>query len=221
VEDTGIGMSEEFQQKIFEAFSQEENGSRTNYKGTGLGMAITKKFIDLMGGTISVRSTRGKGTCFMIDLTFDTDPEVQEIEEPTAAVSLVGMHVLLVEDNELNLEIAQEILEDEHVDVTCAENGRIAVDTFTAAPEGAFDVILMDVMMPEMNGYEATRAIRASHHPQSQSIPIIAMTANAYAEDVEAALDSGMNAHVSKPIDFERLFAVLQQYYQQGGKRKS
>jgi signal transduction histidine kinase/CheY-like chemotaxis protein len=215
IADTGIGMSEEYQTKIFEAFSQEDNGSRTNYKGTGLGMAITKQFVDLMGGTITVHSKLGEGSRFIVELTFDIDTAQHEEHAQLEQVDLTGMRVLLVEDNELNLEIAEEILKDEEIDVTCAENGRAAVDTFLSMPPGSFDAILMDVMMPEMNGYEATKAIRSSSHPQAESIPIIAMTANAYAEDVQTALASGMNAHVSKPIDFDRLFTVLNQYYHQ------
>jgi CheY-like chemotaxis protein len=211
-EDNGIGMSEEFQTKIFEAFSQEDGGSRTTYKGTGLGMAITKQFVDLMGGTIQVESKLHEGSRFTVELTFDIDPEYQEKRVVEEHVSLAGMRVLLVEDNDLNLEIAQEMLEDEEMMVDTAVNGQIAVDMFTSAPAGTYDVILMDVMMPVMNGYEATRAIRASSHPEGTSIPIIAMTANAYTEDVQAALDAGMNAHVAKPIDFGRLFAVLNQY---------
>jgi CheY-like chemotaxis protein len=206
-------MSEEFQEKIFEAFSQEDGGSRTNYKGTGLGMAITKQFVDRMGGTIQVESKRGEGSCFTIELDFEIDQEkkAQPVETPEE-VSIKGMRVLLVEDNELNIEIAQELLEDEDVVVTTAENGQIAVDTFTQAPPGTFDAILMDVMMPVMNGLDATRTIRASDHPEAKTIPIIAMTANAYAEDVSACLTAGMNEHIAKPIDFDRLFNVLNQY---------
>jgi CheY-like chemotaxis protein len=138
--------------------------------------------------------------------------EAAEAETTEEEVPLDGMKILLVEDNELNMEIAQELLEDEGMDVTTAENGKIAYDTFTNAPEKSFDAILMDIMMPVMNGHEATRAIRSSNHPEAKSIPIIAMTANAFAEDVQAALEAGMNAHVAKPIDVDRLFSVLRQY---------
>jgi CheY-like chemotaxis protein len=211
--DTGVGMSEEFQKKIFEAFSQEDGGSRTTYKGTGLGMAITKQFVEKMGGTIQVESKQGQGSCFTVELEFDIDQEkkAEPIDVPDE-ISVKGMRVLLVEDNELNIEIAQELLEDEEVQVTTAENGQIAVDTFTQAPPDTFDAILMDVMMPVMNGLDATRAIRASNHPEAKTIPIIAMTANAYAEDVSASLAAGMNEHIAKPIDFDRLFTVLNQY---------
>ncbi len=210
--DTGVGMSEEFQKKIFDAFTQEDGGSRTTYKGTGLGMTISKQFVDMMGGTIRVESRQGQGSCFTVEMDFDIDPEQRVQEEVPVQVSLKGMHVMLVEDNELNMEIAQELLEDEGIEVTTAENGQIAVDTFTQASAGTFDAILMDIMMPVMNGLEATKTIRASDHPEAKTIPIIAMTANAYVEDVNASLAAGMNAHIAKPIDFERLFTVLGQY---------
>lgn len=213
VEDNGVGMSEAFQEKIFEAFSQEDGGNRTTYKGTGLGMTITKQFVDLMGGTIQVRSQLDQGSCFIVEIPFDINPEQKrETAAHSDTVVLAGMRILLVEDNELNLEIAQEILEDENMTVTTAENGQIAVETFTGAAAGTFDAILMDIMMPVMNGLEATRAIRSSDHPEAKTIPIIAMTANAYSEDIRTALDAGMNAHLAKPIDFDRLFSVLSQY---------
>jgi signal transduction histidine kinase/ActR/RegA family two-component response regulator len=212
VQDTGMGMSEEFQKKIFDPFTQEDGGARTTYKGSGLGMAITKQYVELMGGTIQVQSKLNEGSCFIVELAFEIDPEAR-IEVPEHITNgLKGMRVLLVEDNELNMEIAQELLEDEGVTVTTAENGQIAVDTFTNAPAGSFDAILMDVMMPVMNGHEATRTIRASNHPEAKTIPIIAMTANAYVEDVNASLAAGMNEHIAKPIDFDRLFSVLNQY---------
>jgi signal transduction histidine kinase/ActR/RegA family two-component response regulator len=210
--DTGVGMSEEFQKKIFEAFTQEDGGSRTTYKGTGLGMTISKQFVDMMGGTLSVESRQGEGSCFTVEMEFDIDPDQKVVEDVPVVTSLKGMRVMLVEDNELNMEIAQELLEDEGIEVTTAENGQIAVDTFTQAAAGSYDAILMDIMMPVMNGLEATKAIRASDHPEAKTIPIIAMTANAYVEDVNASLAAGMNAHVAKPIDFERLFTVLGQY---------
>jgi CheY-like chemotaxis protein len=215
IKDSGIGMTEEFQTRIFEAFSQENGGSRTEYKGTGLGMAITKKFVDLMDGSITVESRLGEGSCFTVDIVFDIDRDVKQQTEEHTAVCLEGMNVLLVEDNELNMEIAREILEDEGVNITCAENGKIAVDTFLSKPEGTFDAILMDIMMPVMNGYEATKAIRKSSHAEASTIPIIAMTANAYAEDVQTALAAGMSAHVAKPIDLNKLFSVLNEYKRQ------
>jgi signal transduction histidine kinase/CheY-like chemotaxis protein len=220
-EDSGIGMSEEFQNKIFDEFTQEENSnSRTTYKGTGLGMAISKNFVDMMGGTISVRSEQGKGTCFTVELTFDL-VEGQEVSEAiseavaNAPINLEGMKVLLVEDNELNMEIATEILSDEGIVVSEAVDGKDAYDKFMASKPGDYDAVLMDIMMPNMNGYEATEAIRASDHPCAKTIPIIAMTANAYREDVEKAFASGMNDHVAKPIDIDRLLGVLNGYYNQ------
>jgi signal transduction histidine kinase/CheY-like chemotaxis protein len=212
-EDTGIGMSEEFQKKIFDEFSQEDKGGRTNYQGTGLGMAIAKKFIELMGGTISVRSHQGEGSCFTVEILFDIaeTPHTEVADKPKTQIH--GMKVLLVEDNELNMEIAREILEEEGVVVTEAWDGQKAYETFLASKPGDFDVILMDIMMPVMNGYEAARAIRKSDHPMAKSIPIIAMTANAYREDVEKALEAGMNAHVAKPIHIDLLMTVLEQYH--------
>jgi signal transduction histidine kinase/ActR/RegA family two-component response regulator len=210
--DTGIGMSEEFQKKIFEPFSQEDGGSRTTYKGTGLGMAISKQFVDMMGGTIALESHQGEGSRFTVELDFPIDQE-HSVEEPeTEEISLAGMRVLLVEDNELNMEIAQELLEDEGIKVVTAENGQIGADTFLKEPANTFDVILMDVMMPVLNGYEATKLIRASDHPEAKTIPIVAMTANAYDEDIKAALKAGMNDHVAKPIEIDRLFSVLNHY---------
>jgi signal transduction histidine kinase len=216
-EDTGIGISEKFQSKIFDEFSQEEKGGRSTYQGTGLGMAISKKFIELMGGNISVRSRLGEGTCFTVDLEFDVDEEYRTKVSSDKKVELQGMKVLLVEDNELNMEIARVILTEEGIDVTEAENGKIAYDIFTESVPNRFDLILMDVMMPVMNGYEATKAIRESAHPQAGTIPIIAMTANAYREDVERAMDAGMNAHVAKPVDVALLMSVLEKYKNAAG----
>jgi signal transduction histidine kinase len=211
-EDTGIGISEEFQEKIFDEFSQEEKGGRSTYQGTGLGMAISRNFIEQMGGTISVRSKQGEGTCFTVTVTFDIDTEQRAIPVYHESVQLQGMKVLLVEDNDLNMEIAEEILKEEGIIVTEAKNGEIAYQKFVDSRPGDFDMILMDVMMPVMNGYDATRAIRSADHPQAKRIPIIAMTANAYREDVERAKEAGMNAHVAKPIDIKVLLSVLAEY---------
>jgi CheY-like chemotaxis protein len=216
-EDTGIGISEEFQKKIFDEFSQEAKGGRSTYQGTGLGMAISKKFVDSMGGTISVRSRLGEGTCFVVEMEFDVDDEYKTASTDVEEVHLNGMKALLVEDNELNMEIAEEILEDEGLIITEAENGQIAVDKFAASEPGDFDVILMDVMMPVMNGYEATKAIRHLNRPDAETIPIIAMTANAYKEDVEQAMEAGMNAHIAKPVKVELLLSVLEHYRKQVG----
>ncbi len=211
-EDTGIGISEEFQKRIFDEFSQEEKGGRSTYQGTGLGMAISQKYIALMGGSISVRSKLGEGSCFTVDITFDIDEEHRERAPYDKSAQLCGMKVLVVEDNELNMEIATEILRDEGIIVTKAVNGQEAYDKFVMSEPGDYDAILMDVMMPVMNGYESTRAIRASSHPMAKTIPIIAMTANAYREDVKMAKEVGMNDHVAKPIDIKLLFSVLERY---------
>jgi CheY-like chemotaxis protein len=205
-------MSEEFQSKIFEAFSQEDNGSRTIFKGTGLGMAIAKKYLDLMGGKIAIRSKVNEGSCFTVDITFDIDPDKRVENNIVIGDNVSGMKVLVVEDNALNMEIAQEILEDEGVIVTGAENGKVAYDIFTQSEPGTFDVILMDIMMPVMNGFDATKAIRESEHPEAKTIPIVAMTANAFAEDVRASLEAGMNAHIAKPINIPMLLSVLNSY---------
>jgi signal transduction histidine kinase len=215
-EDTGIGISEEFKAKIFDEFSQEEKGGRSTYQGTGLGMAISKKFIELMGGTIDVRSRLGQGTCFTVELTFDIDEEYREKDSHNKKVQLQGMKVLLVEDNELNMEIAREILQDEGILITEAVDGSQAVELFANSKPGDFDAILMDIMMPVMNGYDATRAIRGLSHPSAKTVPIIAMTANAYREDVEKAMDAGMDAHVAKPIDVSLLLSVLDQCGKRG-----
>jgi signal transduction histidine kinase len=211
-EDTGIGISEEFQSKIFDEFSQEESSGRSTYQGTGLGMAISKKFIELMNGTIRVKSSLGKGTCFTVEIVFEIVDDYSTKLSYDRTTQLQGMKILLVEDNELNMEIAREILEEEGLLITEARNGQQAFDLFKNSQPGDFDVILMDIMMPVMNGYEATRAIRNSEHPEAKTIPIVAMTANAYREDVEMALDAGMNAHVAKPIDIHLLLSVLEQY---------
>jgi CheY-like chemotaxis protein len=211
-EDTGIGISREFQEKIFDEFSQEEKGGRSSYQGTGLGMAISKNFIELMGGSIRVKSRLGEGSCFTVDLTFDVDTEHREQMVYDKRIQLRGMKVLLAEDNELNMEIATEILKEEGVEVTEAEDGQAAYELFMASRPGEYDVVLMDIMMPVMNGYEATKAIRQSSHPMAMAIPIIAMTANAYREDVEKSRDAGMNAHVAKPIDMDLLLSVLEKH---------
>jgi signal transduction histidine kinase len=212
IDDNGIGMSEEFQGKIFDEFSQEHEDGRTNYKGTGLGMAISKNLVELMGGTITLKSKLGEGSCFKVMMEFEIDADHKEEAEETGRANLSGLKILLVEDNELNMEIAQEILGDEGVETTPAVNGKEAVDIFTSSSEGTFDAILMDVMMPVMNGIDATIAIRASDHPQAKTIPIIAMTANAYKEDEEKVISAGMNAHVAKPVNVDVLLATLGRY---------
>ena len=209
-EDTGIGMKPEFLGKIFTPFAQEDNGSRTNYNGTGLGMAITKQFVELMGGEIRVTSTFGKGSCFMGEIPLEIDRSAAAAQANDAAVTdISGMRILLVEDNELNMEIACELLEDEGAEVTTAEDGQIAVDTFRNAELYHFDAVLMDIMMPNLNGYDATKAIRALDRADAGRIPIIAMSANAFEEDVKKSLEVGMNAHLAKPINVAELIKTL------------
>lgn len=214
IEDTGIGMSEEFQEHLFEPFTQEQSDARTCYRGTGLGMAITKNLVEQMGGTISVRSIQGEGTTFTVLLPIERVKEevtaAQQMEECHADVS--GMQVLLVEDNEINREIAQYMLEDAGVTVVNAENGRRAVEIFEASQEGAFDCILMDLMMPVMDGFEATRIIRDMERNDAGSVPVIALSANAFAEDAQRAKEAGMNEHLAKPLDMEEVFKVMASY---------
>lgn len=215
IEDTGIGMSEEFIKYIFEPFTQESKDARTNFKGAGLGMSITKKLIDRMGGTIEVESQLGKGSTFKVTLSvqidgkqYKTDKKTETLEEDVS-VDVSGMHVLLVDDNEINCEIVQYMLEDSGMTVTIAENGKIAVDAFANSEHNAFDCILMDVMMPVMNGLDATRAIRKLNRPDAGTVPIIALSANAFEEDIKEAKDAGMNEHLTKPVDMDRLFRVM------------
>ena len=209
--DTGIGMTEEFQKYIFEPFAQEHTGSRTKFVGTGLGMPISKKLIEKMGGTITFKSEEGVGTTFVIRVPFriDTDrSDKVETGEKTEA-SIRGMHILLAEDNELNMEIAEFLLQNEGAVVTKAWNGQEAVELFEKSRSGEFDVILMDIMMPVMNGYEATKMIRALDREDAKEVPIIAMTANAFTEDRIRAKEAGMDEHVAKPVDGELLVKVI------------
>ncbi|MDD6273184.1 MAG: ATP-binding protein, partial [Clostridiaceae bacterium] len=210
--DTGVGMSEEFVEHIFDEFSQEENSARTKYKGTGLGMAITKRYVDLMGGTIRVESQKGKGSTFIVELPLElTDAEhIQKQDVPIAAAKLTGVKILMAEDNDLNAEIATIQLEECGMQVTRAVDGEEVVAIFASHPADTFDIILMDVMMPKMNGYEATKVIRSlDDRPDGRTIPIIAMTANAFAEDVQASMDAGMNGHLSKPIVMDEVVKTI------------
>lgn len=203
ISDTGIGMSEEFQEHIFDEFAQEQSDARTQYKGTGLGMSIAKHYIDLMGGTISVQSQKKKGTIFTVEIPLEIveKENVPKQDIPVDLSDVAGIQVLLAEDNDLNAEIAMIQLEELGLKVTRAVDGKQAVDLFTQNPKGTFDVILMDIMMPQMNGYEATAAIRnLVDRPDGHTIPIIALTANAFAEDVQTSINAGMNDHLSKPI---------------------
>ena len=209
--DTGIGMTEAFQKQIFEPFAQEHTGSRTRFAGTGLGMPITKKLVEKMGGTIAFESEEGAGTTFVIRIPFKIDPDVDKREEQKdiSEKSIKGLHVLLAEDNELNMEIAEFMLRNEGVAVTKAWNGQEAVELFRKSGTGEFDVILMDIMMPVMNGYEAAKTIRSMEREDAKVIPIIAMTANAFTEDRLRAKEAGMDEHIAKPVDVELLVKVI------------
>ena len=209
--DTGIGMTDEFQKHIFEPFAQEHTGSRTKFAGTGLGMPITKKLVEKMGGTITFESEKSVGTTFVIRVPFKLDPDADKREEQTDASekSIKGLHILLAEDNELNMEIAEFVLQDEGADVTKAWDGQEAVELFRNSAPGEFDVILMDIMMPVMNGYEATKMIRSLDREDAKEVPIIAMTANAFTEDRIRAKEAGMDEHVAKPVDVELLVRVI------------
>ena len=209
--DTGIGMTEEFQKYIFEPFAQEHTGSRTKFAGTGLGMPISKKLIEKMGGTITFESEEGVGTTFVIRVPFriDTDRSDRVETREKQEASIRGMHILLAEDNELNMEIAEFMLQNEGAVVTKAWNGQEAVELFKKSRSGEFDVILMDIMMPVMNGYEATKMIRDLDREDAKEVPIIAMTANAFTEDRIRAKEAGMDEHVAKPVDGELLVKVI------------
>lgn len=213
ISDTGIGMSEEFQSRIFDEFTQENDGARTSYKGTGLGMAIAKKYVDLMGGKIEVSSRQGVGSTFTVEIPLRIAEQVltEKEEKLRKDMDLHGLHVLLAEDNDLNAEIAVSLLEEQGMIVTRAADGKSALLQFCNTAPETFDLILMDIMMPEMNGYETTKAIRnLSDRPDGKEIPIIAMTANAFAEDVQAALDAGMDDHVAKPMDMDILISAIE-----------
>ena len=209
--DTGIGMTEEFQKHIFEPFAQEYMGSRTKFAGTGLGMAIARKLVEKMGGTITFESEKGVGTTFVIRVPFKIDPDADKREEQkdVSEKSIKGFHILLAEDNELNMEIAEFMLQNEGADVIKAWNGQEAVELFRKSELGEFDVILMDIMMPVMNGYEATKMIRSLDREDAKEVPIIAMTANAFTEDRIRAKAAGMDEHVAKPVDVELLIKVI------------
>lgn len=211
VQDTGIGMSEEFQAHLFEPFTRSDHVSRV--EGTGLGLSITKGLVDLMGGTIQLRSQPGQGTTFQVTLCFDTvDTSRKPAPKPGDSAEenpLQGRHFLLVEDNAINSEILGELLQMQGATYVLKEDGAQAVEEFRTCTPGTYDAIFMDVQMPVMNGYEATRAIRRLPHPDADSILILAMTANAFAEDVQKALDSGMNGHIAKPVDMTLLCRTL------------
>lgn len=209
--DTGIGMAEEFQKHIFEPFAQEHAGSRTKFSGTGLGMPISKKLIEKMGGTITFESAEGIGTTFVLRVPFKIDPDAdkREGQKDVSEKSIKGLHILLAEDNELNMEIAEFMLQNEGAVVTKTWNGQEAVEIFEKSRPDEFDVILMDIMMPVMNGYEAAKMIRSMDREDAKTIPIIAMTANAFTEDRIKAKEAGMDEHISKPIDMKLLVKII------------
>ena len=211
VSDNGIEISADFKETIFDAFTRAESSVTNKIQGTGLGMAITKNLVEAMGGTIDVESELGQGSCFevLIDLRIAEDRKVvltaqEEIDEPDSN-TLKGMRFLCAEDNELNAEILMELLKIEGAECIICENGERVLEAFEQSAPGDYDMILMDVQMPVMNGYDATRAIRRSTHELAKTIPIIAMTANAFSEDIQYSLAAGMNAHISKPVDMKTL----------------
>lgn len=212
VKDTGIGMSAEFLEHIFENFSREKNSTASGIQGTGLGMSIVKRLIDLFDGTISIHSEQGKVTEMVISLPLkylEEDTSSVETNDAEISSSLHGIKILLVDDNEMNREIGAELLEECGALVKTADDGSSALETIQNSAPGDFDLILMDVQMPIMNGYDATKAIRALDNTALSSIPIIAMTANAFKEDRDMALQSGMNANIAKPIDIENVTKTI------------
>ena len=214
VQDNGIGMSEEFQKELFKPFSQEDNANaRTKYKGTGLGMAITKKHIDMMGGSIAVESKKGVGTTFTVEIPLELTEQVIQSKQPLHR-DLTGVHVLMAEDNDLNAELATIMLEDAGMTVTRASDGKEVVNLFKNHPRDTYDLILMDIMMPNMDGHQATKAIRAMgiERLDAVRIPIIALSANAFIDDIQESLDSGMNDHISKPINMEEVTDTIAKY---------
>ena len=240
IEDNGIGIGEEFKKHIFEPFAQEHQGARTNYNGVGLGMPIVKKLIDQLAGSIVVDSRIGRGSMVQITLSFRVDKawsglpadEVwsgQSVDENLSGQpmdedwnvpdNITGMQVLLVEDNEINCEIVEYILREAGAEVITANDGRVAVDAFTASAPGTFDCVLMDLMMPVMSGYEAARVIRSLEREDAKNIPIIALSANAFEEDIALAKDAGMNEHLAKPIDIRRMFKVMSQLQEEAANK--
>lgn len=214
-EDNGCGMSEEYQKHMFEPFSQENSGARTTYQGTGLGLSIVKKLVDAMGGTVTVVSEKGVGTTFITEIPLKLDPAAFDAEKPEEEIDTTvfrGLHVLLVEDNEVNMEIAAFLLEDSGAEVTKAWNGAEGLEKFKASAPGTYDLILMDIMMPVMNGLEAAEKIRALDRPDSETVPIFAMTANAFSDDAARSRKAGMNEHLTKPLDLEKITKAVRKY---------
>jgi len=212
IEDTGIGMGGDFKEHIFEPFTQEHQGARTNYNGVGLGMSIVKRLVDELKGTVEIDSWVGTGSVVRVTLPFRADGawHVQPVDNDwNAPDNIVGMRVLLVEDNEINCEIVEYVLRDAGMEVVTANDGKSAVDAFAASEPGRFDCVLMDLMMPVMSGYEASRVIRSLDRPDAGTVPIIALSANAFDEDIALAKDAGMNAHLAKPVNIRKMFQVM------------
>ena len=215
IRDTGIGMNEEFLKHIFDPFAQERSDARSVYNGTGLGMSIVKSLIDLMNGTIKITSKEGVGSVFVLTIPFeiaDRIPKIQPEKQKDEVGDIQGYHLLIAEDNELNAEIAKTLLEDEGAIITLVHNGQQAIDMFKEKPQGTFDAILMDVMMPVVDGLSATRSIRALGREDAKKIPIIAVTANAFDEDVKRCIEAGMNAHLPKPLEMNKVVETIAKY---------
>ena len=223
--DTGVGMSKEFQKHAFEIFAQEHKTARTTYNGSGVGLSIVKKTVALLGGKVDFVSEEGKGTVFTVELTLKIDKtyedEKEEVQKREEEISISGMHILVVEDNELNLEIETYMLEEQGVLVTPAKDGTEAVELFAKSEIGEFDLILMDIMMPRMNGYEAAEAIRKMERKDAGEIPIFAVSANAFLDDIAASKKSGMNEHLSKPIDFDEMMKRIGEYRKKVERNRS
>ena len=211
IQDTGIGMKPEFLKHLFDPFAQEKVDARSVYHGTGLGMAIVKSLVDKMGGTIELTSKVEEESTFRVILPFEIAPkeEVSDRTEINAETGIQGVNILLVEDNALSIEIIAELLQEQGAKVTCAHNGQEAVDVFATYPQESFDVILMDIMMPVMNGMEAAKAIRALERPDAETVPIIALTANAFMEDRKKSQEAGMNAHLTKPLNMKTMIQTI------------
>lgn len=221
ISDTGIGMSREFLRHIFEPFSQEQHDARSFYQGTGLGMSIVKSLIAKMNGTLEIESEKGVGSKFTVTIPFEiaNNADVADTLEAAGNADIHSVRILLAENNSLNREIAHTLLEENGAVITEAVDGRQAVEQFQKNPPHTFDVILMDVMMPNVDGLTATRTIRAMERPDAAEIPIIAMTANAFYEDIQRTRQAGMNAHLSKPLEIEKMLSVIARFCNRNGSR--